>query len=273
MVTSFKTDTIEGFRVLKVKFRENCKSSHDVFFKPHSVRSDEICKPADRTLFVANIPPWATAESVKRIFQPNGSIEAVYFQSEPSIGSPPEPSDPLFPSPDDPYRVGHGFKYAYVVFSKPSGQSNCMTKMDLSFVRCCSSLDHPIAVGVKKWCEEYNSLVVKDSVLQGNIDEYMADYDDKVAKEKQEDEELGEADEDGWVTVTKAAKKRPARAKKEAGRVEKRGKKKKKKELKNFYAFQMKDEKLSRIQELRKKFEDDKQKINKMKMERKFRPF
>jgi len=35
----------------------------------------------------------------------------------------------------------------------------------------------------------------------------------------------------------------------------------------------MKDEKLSRIQELRKKFEEDKQKITKMKMERKFRPF
>merc|ERR1712083_1187904 len=227
---------------------------------PHSVRSDETSKPADRTLFLANIPPWASAEAIKRIFQPNGAVEAVYFQTEPSIGSPPEPSDPLFPSPDSPYRVGHGFKFGYVVFSKPSAQSNCMTKMDVSFPRFCSTEDHPIAVGVKKWCGEYNSLVVKESVLQANIDEYMTEYDSKVAKEKQEDEELGEADEDGWVTVTKAAKKRPARTKKVT-------------ELKNFYAFQMKDEKLSRIQELRKKFEDDKQKINKMKMDRKFRPF
>jgi len=266
---------VEGFRILHVKFREDCKTAHDVFFKPHSVRSEEVKKPSDRTIFAANIPPWATVDSVKRIFQPNGPIEAVYFQNEPSVGSPPEPSDPHFPDHDDPYRVGYGFKYAYIVFARPSGQLNAMTKMDVSFPRCCSTKEHPIALGVKKWVNEYNSGIVKESTLQESVDKYMKEYDTKVSKEKQEEEELGEPDEDGWVTVTKAAKKPAAPVKKESETsVRKNGKKKKKKsELKNFYTFQMKDEKLNRIQELRRKFEEDKKKITKMKMERKFRPF
>ena len=55
----------------------------------------------------------------------------------------------------------------------------------------------------------------------------------------------------------------------------KKNRKKKKKQtvLKNFYAHQMKDEKIHHIQDLRKKFEEDKQKIAKMKADRKFRPF
>ena len=77
---------VEGFRVLRVKYREDSKTGHDVFFKPHSVRNDDDNKPSDRTIFAANIPPWATTESIKRIFQPNGPVEAVYFQHQPSVG-------------------------------------------------------------------------------------------------------------------------------------------------------------------------------------------
>ena len=90
----------------------------------------------------------------------------------------------------------------------------------------------------------------------------MAEYDTKIEQEKEEAEELSKPDDDGWVTVNRAAKKPPAQAKKEQElnlKKSKGGKKKKKTEMKNFYAFQMKDEKLSRIQELRKKFEEDKQ--------------
>jgi len=205
---------VEGFRVLRVKYREDSKTGHDVFFKPHTVRNDDDKKPSDRTIFAANIPPWATTESIKRIFQPNGPVEAVYFQHEPSVGSPPDPSDPLFPDPNDPYKLGYAFRYAYIVFDKPSGQSNAMTKMDVSEPRVCSTEEHPIVLGVKRWCREYNERLVKEEVLQGNIDKYMAEYDTKIEQEKEEAEELSKPDDDGWVTVNRAAKKPPAQAKK-----------------------------------------------------------
>ncbi len=52
-----------------------------------------------------------------------------------------------------------------------------------------------------------------------------------------------------------------------------RKKKKKTTQLKNFYSFQVKEDKMTHIKELRRKFEEDKLKIAKMKAERKFRPF
>ena len=52
------------------------------------------------------------------------------------------------------------------MFDKPSGQSNAMTKMDVSEPRVCSTEEHPIVLGVKRWCREYNERLVKEEVLQ-----------------------------------------------------------------------------------------------------------
>ena len=49
--------------------------------------------------------------------------------------------------------------------------------------------------------------------------------------------------------------------------------KKKKKELTNFYRFQMLEEKIGKLQHLRQKFEQDKERIAKMRQHRKFKPF
>ena len=43
--------------------------------------------------------------------------------------------------------------------------------------------------------------------------------------------------------------------------------------IRGFYSHQIKEDKMNNIRALREKFEEDKQKIAKMKQERKFRPF
>lgn len=50
-------------------------------------------------------------------------------------------------------------------------------------------------------------------------------------------------------------------------------KKKKQLELKNFYRFQIRQEKVEKLEELRQKFEEDKQRVALMKESRKFKPF
>lgn len=52
-----------------------------------------------------------------------------------------------------------------------------------------------------------------------------------------------------------------------------REKKKKDKELKNFYTFQIKEQKIEKLELLRKKFEEDKERVAAMKAARKFKPF
>ena len=269
----------EDFNVLKLKFSNLSNSAHHLFFKPHNVRVDEPLKPRDRTLFITNIPPWATTDCIKRIFQANGPVEEVYFQDTPSVGPPPSPGDQIFVKKGDPYRVGSGFRFAYVVFERALGVKNAMTKMDLSKEVVASTTENPIMVGVKRWAMEYNDQWRKEEEVKESIETFMVEFDKKVADNKKADEEMGEPDEDGWVTVTRQDKKKPAAVKvakeqeAERGRGKKNRRKKKKLVLQNFYSHQVKEEKMDRIQELRKKFEEDKQKIAKMKSERKFRPF
>ena len=272
----------EDFKILKLKFREENQSHHQVLFKPHNVRVEEPLKPRDRTIFCANIPPWATTESIKRIFQLNGVIEHIYFQCQPSVG-PPEPqrkNDNIFPtSPDsDPYHVESGFKFAYIVFERSSGVKNAMSKMDLSKVHVASTAENPILLGVRKWNAEYNQQWLDKSEIKKNIESFMTNYDQTVAETKQREEQLTEPDDEGWVTVTKVAKKKATRrtekGDEEGASTGKKGRKKKKKlVLQSFYSHQIREEKMSKVQELRKKFEQDKLKIAKMKSDRKFRPF
>eukprot|EP00092_Neocalanus_flemingeri_P012816 GFUD01013809.1.p1 GENE.GFUD01013809.1~~GFUD01013809.1.p1 ORF type:complete len:275 (+),score=107.29 GFUD01013809.1:39-863(+) len=272
------TLSYEDFQVLQLKFSPSHQSCHHLFFKPHSVRVEEPLKPRDRTLFCANIPPWATVDTLRRIFQPNGPVEQVYLQSAPSVGPPGLPGDSVFREEGDPYRVGGGFKFGYIVFERPQGVKNAMNKMDLSKVVVASTVENPIVVGVKRWAMEYNEQWRKEEEVKESIENFMVEYDKTVAEEKKAEEDMGEPDEDGWVTVTRQDKKKPPAAAvvKEAedrARGKKNRRKKKKLVLQNFYSHQVKEDKMDRIQDLRKKFEEDKLKIAKMKSERKFRPF
>jgi len=270
----------EDFKVLKLKFSSSSQNSHHLFFKPHNVRVEEPLKPRERTLFCANIPPWATVESIKRIFQANGPIENIYFESSPSVGPPPQPSDNIFSNVIDPYKIGCGFKFGYIVFERSMGVKNSMSKMDLKKEFIASTEEKPILVGVKRWAEDYNNQWKDEKEISLNINSYMTEYDKNVTLAKNAADEMGEPDEDGWVTVVRQDKKKannaPASTKdqeKDRTRGKKNRRKKKKVTLQNFYSHQVKEDKMDKIQELRKKFEEDKLKIAKMKADRKFRPF
>lgn len=67
---------------------------------------------------------------------------------------------------------------------------------------------------------------------------------------------------------------RPASLSRRAGAPRSRKvKAKKHTELKNFYRFQIKEEKMRDLESLRKKFAEDKERVAKMKEQRKFKPF
>lgn len=126
--------------------------------------------------------------------------------------------------------------------------------------------------------EEYNGQFVAEEELAGNIATFMEAHDKKVASAKEAVEQLGEPDEEGWVTVAPKERKEKKVEKvdkvdKKGGRGKKNRRKKKKVELTNFYSHQIKEDKMQNIRALREKFEEDKQKIAKMKQDRKFRPF
>lgn len=123
---------------------------------------------------------------------------------------------------------------------------------------------------------------------------YDRRINDSIAKEKSAEEE----DNDGWTTVTSGKKRgqfAPTRKESTIGKVlQKEEQRKKKKQLLNFYTFQIRETKkqskynyefiylrgknnlrllVPDLAELRKKFELDKKRLQELKLKRTFKPF
>ncbi|CAM9196956.1 unnamed protein product [Chrysoparadoxa australica] len=121
---------------------------------------------------------------------------------------------------------------------------------------------------VKRYKEARPSL----QSLTEQVDKCVGEWEaSNAAKTQEAAKGVGEPDEDGFVTVT-YKRKRKGGASGPVGRASE-VQKKKKLELKDFYRFQMREEKREQLARLREKFEEDKARVAKLKLARKFKPF
>lgn len=239
--------------MLPLRYSAGSTSHHEIFIKEHIVRHQSAETPQDCTLFVLNLPPYTTEDSLKRIFSAAGPVRNVFFKTQTK-------------------NPQNGFKVAYVVFNNPQG---LLKALKLKTLEPLSTTKSPIDCGIKKWVKDYNKSIIHSKVLQKEINEFMATYDKNQEEEKKQEQTAGEQDDDGWITVTKHGR-NPGLSRKEV--VEQKIKNKieqsrKKKELRNFYTFQIRESKMKHLAGLRQKFEEDKKKINALKEARKFKPF
>lgn len=153
------------------------------------------------------------------------------------------------------------------MFEKHDG---LVKSLKLSKLEPVSTEEEPVLTGLSKWICEYNSTIYNHEKLREEVDEYMQKYDSAEAKKSQ----TQEVDDEGWTVVTKKGRK-PGISRKESVEnkiIQKNKIKSKRKQLKNFYTFQMKEEKMKNIVALRKSFEESKQKVEAMKKSRNFKP-
>ena len=277
-----KMESETPYRELRLKFNENYDGERKAYFTEHQSSTPCPEKPLGRTIYVTCVPPWATAESLERLFEENGPVQNVFLEKRPNPGPPTSEESSglaryLHPLPET--RVGFGFKFAYVVFKTATGLRNALKTMDLSEARILSNNESPIVTGVLKWKREYNESILKDSevdLLKEEIKEFTDEFDRAKDAIVTLAEEEAEPDDDGWVTVSRHTSKKPVGGRSEKAQARLKiiaEKKRKRKQLDNFYKFQMRDAKLARIEDLKNKFETDKQKQIKMKQDRKFKPF
>uniref|UniRef100_A0A8D1H1P6 Ribosomal RNA-processing protein 7 C-terminal domain-containing protein n=1 Tax=Sus scrofa TaxID=9823 RepID=A0A8D1H1P6_PIG len=228
-----------GYSAIPIKFSEKQQASHHLYVREHRVRGGTKSSwPQKRTLFVLNVPPYCT--------------------EPPGTDAPPSPQ---------------GFRVAYVAFQKPGGLAAALALKGPLLV---STESHPVKSGVHKWIRDYTDSVPDPEALRVDVDTFMETYDKKMAEEEAKaKEEEGVPDEEGWVKVTRRGR-RPVLPRTEAAslRVLEREKQKRaRKELLNFYAWQHRETKMEHLAQLRKKFEEDKQRIELMRAQRKFRPY
>ncbi|XP_043091699.1 ribosomal RNA-processing protein 7 homolog A [Puntigrus tetrazona] len=266
-----------GFTVLSLRFSEDDAHAalHQLFVKEHRVRSESNTnRPLDRTLFVLNVPPYCTESVISDIFSRFGPVQSVELNEKPGASEVNHSSLSRFFIP----RQRQCFRVAYIVFQHPSGVNGAKQHPAHTPLTVCSG-HTPLRTGIHKWIQQYSDSLFRASSLQQDVDEFMKDYDTQKKKEaerqKQEAEQQQE-DEEGWVKVTKGSrgvKVRPHSETANERTLQKEQGKKERKELLNFYTWQHRNTQKEHIAELRKKFEEDKQRIAVLRAQRKFRPY
>lgn len=103
--------------------------------------------------------------------------------------------------------------------------------------------------------------------LLESVNNYMTAFAGKEASQARSlARQRQEADADGFVTVTRGGRTNPARQ--EAAQEQAEKQKEKQKGLEDFYRFQSREKRKQRAGELVRKFEEDKEKVRKMKERR-----
>ncbi|XDV10982.1 hypothetical protein PO909_000061 [Leuciscus waleckii] len=264
-----------GFTVLSLRFSEDDAHAalHQLCVKEHRVRSESNThRPQERTLFVLNVPPYCTQDVLRHVFSRFGAIESVELCEKPGASESSDTSGYFRPAQRQCFRV------AYIVFTSASGVRSAK-RHPHTLPLIVSSAERPVRTGIHKWIQQYSKSLVKASSLQQDIDQFMNEFDRRKEEEaelqKQEAEQQQE-DEEGWVKVAKGsrgAKTRPHSETANQRTLQREDRKKKRKELLNFYSWQHRNTQREHIAELRKKFEEDKQRIAVLRAQRKFRPF
>lgn len=239
--------------MLPLRFSSSSTSCHNLFIKEHSIKNVEDNKPAGKTLFVLNVPPYATENSLKISFSKAGRVKSIIFQND-----------------NNEKEINDGFKRAYIVFEK---RESLLKVMKLDAINPLSTDTVLLKVGLEKWIEDYNSSICNPEELQKEIISYINSYDKEEEKKKASDKEV--VDDEGWTVVTKKGR-NPGISRKESveHKLNEKGQAlSQKKQLKNFYTFQIRESKMEHIAALRKSFEEAKNKINVMKKARRFKPY
>lgn len=246
---------------MRVKYLPSSLTGHTIYIKEHSVREHSDNRPPGRTLFVLNVPPFIDEKGLKNVFGKAGDIESVQLQEKPSAEKVTNSN-----------LQNASFKVAYIVFSKKSELKNALSIKQLAPV--CDD-NTSACSGAIQWIKEYNSAIPNINKLKEDIEQFMTKYDEKTKDKIETEKSLGEADDDGWITVTRHSRKPGFERKETVGNkiMAQEKNRQQKKELTNFYSFQIRESKMKHIITLRQKFEEDKKKIALLKESRRFRPF
>lgn len=251
---------------MELKLTEDSVSPHTIYIKEHAVREHTPDKPSGRTLFIVNLPPYVDEKGLSNAFGDAGTIQTVQLACKPHD---------LDKSQTNKFiqeELKSTFKVAYLVFAKVAQLDKALKLTEL---RPLNSEDHKIKLGMSKWIEEHNNSVIMPKVLKEQVERFMKKHDEAAKNTEKKEKALEDEDDEGWVTVTKRGKVQSfARSEKVENKImAKEEKNKKRKELKNFYTFQIRESKMKHIVALRQKFEEDKKKIAQIKQSRRFKPF
>ncbi|KAI9279040.1 ribosomal RNA-processing protein 7-domain-containing protein [Umbelopsis sp. AD052] len=292
-----------GFKILPIHM--NRDAVHYMYIKKHESRQDSEATPKDRTMFILNLPVDTTDEHIKRLFQPYGRVVSIKYHTrgnQPEEEEEGEAEEAVETAVDQP-KLSRKQQQKLEEEEKQKKETDASLKIRSvlttgSFAHVvlleAKELENVLNMNAKKreWTEDDEAMLPlgfdryktmyalshpSARELQSRVDSYIIKFQAaEYEKERIATEQQNKMDEDGFIMVTRHHRRgtnTDGEVTVTAAKADRQVKPQKKKELLNFYRFQMREQKRDQLVELRKKFEDDRKKIEQLKQTRKFRPY
>jgi hypothetical protein len=272
---------------------------HFFYIRPHEPKLPDADSP--RSLFVANVPITSTETHFRHLFGTQlsaGRVERVEFRDAPEQNKKPiatiqgsvishkskkrkretaediqtqlESAAKLPPVWDRELRPSGS--HAVVVFvdrasmeaSLKAVKAAAKSRKDIIWGEGIEDKLPPL--GAQRYRVHEQLKYPAKSELLNTVGNYMTLFSKLEEAKTREVARAQEPDEDGFITVTRGPKSNPIKEEELRALAEKQ--KAKNKGLEDFYRFQMREKRKERQSELLKKFEEDKKKVEEMKMRR-----
>jgi ribosomal RNA-processing protein 7 len=154
---------------------------HQLFIRPHSSRKDSF--PADRTLFVVNVPVDATQSHFDRLFRHCGVIERIEWKPLVSGSS------------------------CHIIFVDVESVPLVMEMKQRQRIWITAT---PQSTGLQKYLLKFKQSRPALDELKMRVDTFMAEFEQMEARIRDEEElKRNMPDEDGFVTVMRRGKYHP----------------------------------------------------------------
>ncbi|KAJ2063574.1 hypothetical protein GGI17_001649 [Coemansia sp. S146] len=290
-------DELSGYKVLPVQIAGGT-GTHYLYFKQHTSKREDPLLPSSRTIYISNIPADATERDLRRLFQGMARVARVVFHS--AVGQ-------------DAVKVAAAAAQATSEISKSSkvvkGKSKATTEVtktqQVAPLLSSGGSAHVVLLedvelgavlgmkaGVREWAIDnshglarhvldYGAARPAVDAVRADVDAFMARFEEaQYERERMLEQQQNVADADGFIPVVRRArggKNTDGTASvtamstdeaREAGAARKEPT-----TYANLYRFQARERKRDQLVDLRRKFEEDKEKIARMRQARQFRPY
>lgn len=251
---------------------------HTLYLRKHqakrvatSVEDDEEDE-GDRTVFVANLPILTSFENIKKFCSTVADVLVEDFVKDINI---PNAGKIILVDKSAANRLIAKSKNLYKLKDRIYWNISNSSKSNTISESSIRGIDRYTARTLKKYPPH--------DQLQRMVDLYMLNFAKAEARELQNVRSLADqVDEDGFTLVVSSTRKsaadiRPAPKMTEDEAIQNDpaagGKKKKSKEKKDFYRFQIREQKKQEMNSLLKRFREDQDKIKELKEKKRFKPY
>ncbi|KAJ2016418.1 hypothetical protein IW146_006962 [Coemansia sp. RSA 922] len=292
-------DELSGYKVLPVQIAGGT-GTHYLYFKQHTSKREDPLLPSSRTIYISNVPADATERDLRRLFQGVARVARVVFHS--AVGQDAvkvaAAAAQATSEISSNTKVGKGKAKAAATTEVAKAQqvAPLLSSGGSAHVVLLEDVELGAVLGMKAGVREwaidsshglarhvldYGAARPAVDAVRADVDAFMARFEEaQYERERMLEQQQNVADADGFIPVVRRArggKNTDGTASvtamstdeaREAGAARKEPT-----TYANLYRFQARERKRDQLVDLRRKFEEDKEKIARMRQARQFRPY